>query len=628
MKMKSIFGRVDNKNLLNELLEKGLDSLSANSQIERDSKLFENSGFGQITFYPNHSKIYIHKNQLLILSDSRIDNKDELKEELEIEQESLSDDEVLIRAFEKWEYECTKHLIGDFAFVIWNVETKELFCARDHFGVKPFYYFFNGESFVFSSEISAILSQKDLNFTIDQQYIADTLSIVKLENHRTTFSEIKKLPPAHFLILKNNQLEVREYWKLSIQKELQLDERQIIEQFRKLLIVAVECRVTKNAKTGAELSGGLDSSSITAVASKFTNLCTFSHVLPDQLLGVIFPFKDERDFINQLTDYCHVKESFFITSEESGIVDAINQNLYDFGYVSQQNFATFSDQLYKTAAENGIDVLLSGFSGDEVITSKSGDYLLELATNNLWREIINDLKNQQLSKINVFGRIIYLYLKAKVPFIYHVLSKLINPRSWWKSKFENLAFNKQFAAKMKIKNRYFEYYARKKTSLLQEHNIERITHPHVSQRLEYSATAAKKYGIEYRYPFLDKRLIEFYLSMPPRLKARNGIVRYAIRETMKEILPESIRLRNDKSGTTIPTVFMRMVNDKNKIIEIISRSKGNEKITYYIDFEKYSKWFNLMLRRSVEQRKDINPGTFYNYLKLMLFIEQNPSLFE
>ncbi|MGE0090837.1 MAG: hypothetical protein AB7S50_15300 [Bacteroidales bacterium] len=229
--MKSIFGRIDKKKLKVELFEKGLACLSVYFQIEIDSNLFTNSGFGQVAFYPDHSKIGIYNNELLILSDCRLDNRIELIEKLEINNDSISDDELIIHAFEKWKYECTKHLIGDFAFVIWNIEIKELFCARDHFGVKPFYYFFNGETLVFSSEISAILSQTDLNFSIDQQYIADALSIVKSENNRTTYSEFKKLPPAHYLILKNNQLEVTEYWKLSIQKELNTDEQQIIEQF-------------------------------------------------------------------------------------------------------------------------------------------------------------------------------------------------------------------------------------------------------------------------------------------------------------------------------------------------------------------------------------------------------------
>ncbi|HAN19160.1 MAG: hypothetical protein A2X13_09840 [Bacteroidetes bacterium GWC2_33_15] len=626
--MKSIFGRIDNKNPTKELLEKGLESLSVYSQTEMDSKRFTNSGFGQITFYPDHPKICIHNNRLLVLSDCRLDNRNELIEKLEIKNESIPDDEILIHAFEKWEHECAKYLLGDFAFVIWNDETKELFCTRDHFGVKPFYYFFNGETFVFSSEIRAILSQTDLSFGIDQQYVADTLSIVKSENNRTTYTEIKKLPPAHYLVLKNNQAEVKEYWKLTVQKTLQIDESLIIEQFKKLLTEAVECRITKDSKTGAELSGGLDSSAIVAIASRFCKVKTFSHIMPDYMLGKIHPFNDEREFIRLLTDYCGIQDRFFITSENTGLLNTLNQNVQDFKHISQQNFSTFSDYLYIKAQQEGVTVLLSGFGGDEVISSKSESYQKELAQSGLWKELKQDLQNQKLSQIKVLLKLSRCFLKTKCKGIYNIIHHVKQGKVWWQRKFENLALNSLFSEEMKIKERYSSHFGKNEWATLQGKNIERITHPHVSQRLEYCSTATRKLGIEYRYPLLDKRLVEFYLSMPIRLKARNGINRYAFRKAIEELVPEKIYSRNDKSGTTIPTVFMRMLNDKEKVAEIIIKSKTNPKITRYIDLDAYEKWFGKLCQRSRQKQMNINPGAFYNYLKLVLFIEQNPSLFK
>jgi len=139
--------------------------------------------------------------------------------------------------------------------------------------------------------------------------------------------------------------------------------------------------------------------------------------------------------------------------------------------------------------------------------------------------------------------------------------------------------------------------------------------------------AAKQFGLEYRYPLLDKDLIEFYLSMPPRLKAQNGVLRYAIRQAMAGYLPDEIRWRNDKSGATIPTVFLRTLKDKGKTMEIITRTKTNPKITQYIDMNKFEKWGAAFFQRS-QKDKFINPGAFFNYLKLILYIENNPSLFK
>jgi asparagine synthase (glutamine-hydrolysing) len=200
-------------------------------------------------------------------------------------------------------------------------------------------------------------------------------------------------------------------------------------------------------------------------------------------------------------------------------------------------------------------------------------------------------------------------------------------KPWWRNKYKNLALNADYEKKLGVKKRYEEYYQSIARETLQDKNIERITHPHVSQRLEYCSIIARKYGIEYRYPLLDIRLIEFYLSIPPRLKARNGIGRYIIRRAMEGILPEKIQWRSDKSGATIPTVFMRMINDKDKLEELICNARQNEIIQKYINLDKYEQWFTKLCNRT-KDHKFVNPGAFYSYIKLILFIEKNPYLFK
>ncbi|PLX18270.1 MAG: hypothetical protein C0597_06315 [Marinilabiliales bacterium] len=248
----------------------------------------------------------------------------------------------------------------------------------------------------------------------------------------------------------------------------------------------------------------------------------------------------------------------------------------------------------------------------------------ELANNGHWKELKRDLKNQYPNQIYFLKK----YLKIKIKNKFPALSLAKLKGTWWKPKYRSLALNINFETKREIKKRYYEYFGKMNKESLQDKNIERITHPHVSQRLEYCSLIARKYGIEYRYPLLDIRLIEYYLSVPTRLKARNGIGRYIIRRTIEGIVPEKIQWRNDKSGATIPTVFMRTMNDSNIIDEIIQKAKSNKIINQYIDLEKYEHWYHKFRRRSAGNQKYINPGAFYNYLKLILFIENNPSLFE
>lgn len=627
--MRSIFGRINcNKQIINKsLIEESLQKLLVYHNTKKDLFISDKYGFGQIDFTPPDNTKIFESSDYIILSDCRLDNTNDLITELDISNNNINTEEIIIKAYQIWGKNCSEKFLGDFAFAIWDKKNEELFCARDQFGVKSFYYYFDGQSFVFSSEISAILSQTDLSFTIDKQYIADTISIVKSENYRTTYKEIRKLPPANLLSLKNNIVEIREYWKLKKQKTLLLPDNEIIKQFKSLLIESVKCRINNNDTIGTELSGGLDSSTVTAIASQFSNVKTFSHILPDNKLGKIHPFKDERYWINLLTDYCNIAERNFITSESTGIIEAINNKINSFNSLTQQNFSTFSDYLYIKAKEEDISVLLSGFGGDEVVTSKASEYLKELASEKHWDELKTDLRNQGLNNTQYSKTLFKYYLKSRSPFIYNFFVKIKNGKPWWYGKFKNLAINEDYAKTMKIKKRYFSNYENLHFSSTQDRCIERITHTHVSQRLEYCSLTAKKYGIEYRYPLLDKRLIEFYLSIPPRLKAQNGIKRYTIRKAIEGLVPEKIQWRDDKSGATIPTVFMRTLSDKNQIKEIINRAKLNKKVTKYINLEEFEHWFYELSHRSKKTKKNINPGAFYNYLKLIMFIEKHPNLF-
>lgn len=622
--MKSFFGRI---NTNEEQLNNAEQNYSAKYSYPLNSDIFNSFTFVQV-FFDSESDLQITEtDKNYIVADCRLDNKADLSKKLTPEDNSVKDELLVLLAFEKWNVKCLDFLFGDFSFCIINKETGKVFCARDHFGLKPFFFYHNKNEFAVSTEVSSILSQTDLSFTIDEQYIADTLSIIKSEKDRTQFAEIKKLPPAHYLIFENSEITLHQYWKLKKQKTLNLDENKIIGHFKSLLKQAVECRVEENKKIGAELSGGIDSSSIVSLASKQVDVNTFSHVLPNHMLEKVHPFKDERNQIILLNKFCEVKKSFQITSEDSNTLEAIKKNLQHFEYINQQNFNIFSDQLYKKVQEENISILLSGFGGDECVSSKSNFYLRELALNHDWKVVFADLKKQDKTLIRKIKSLVRLFLESYFPTLYKILSTYNKDKPWWIRKFQTLALNSDLENKLNIQNRYNNHFRENAFKSLQEIHIERITHNHVSQRLEYCSLAARKYGIEYRYPLLDKRLVEYYLSIPSRLKARNGIKRYAIRKAMEGMLPKEILWRNDKSGATIPTVFMRTLKDKNLIKELIDKAKTSNKVLQYIDHKKLEVWFDLLISRDEHKGELVNPAAFYNYLKLIIYIENNPKLF-
>jgi len=628
--MQSFFGKINlsGDKVLNEDISKALHELTLEKEQKQSIHCHDDSGFGVVHFFEKkHLKFehsFFQKYPFLIIGDCRIDNRELLIEQLNIKNKTISEHELILWCYEQWKTNCPQHITGDFSFAIWDIEKKELFCARDHFGVKPFNYYIDDKQLIFSTEIRGILSQKNLNLTIDQRFIADTLSIIKSEHFRSTYKEIKKLPPAHSLHIKNGTLTVARYWELKPAETIFKDEVDYLSRFKSLLFQAVQRRLKDPVNYGAELSGGIDSSSITSIAAQNVSIKTFSHVMPEEQIGKIHPFKDEKKYIHLLTDFCNLKDPYFVTSEKKGITDALKNSLSLNRGIVQQNFSVFSDQLYQTAGEQNTRVLLSGFGGDEVVTSKSGSYLNEITNK---KTFTKDLKEQGYPAFSILLTKLKIGLKNTFPQLTGILTGLLKGKKWWVAKYENLAVNPAFNRKQHIKTRYLHYYKAIRKDHLIDQSIERITHPHVAQRLEYSSLGAKQHGVEYRYPLLDKDLIEFYLSMPPRLKAQNGVLRYAVRQAMEGYLPDEIRWRSDKSGATIPTVFLRALKDKDKITEIIVRAKSNPKITRYIDMDKFGKWSAAFFQRS-QKDKFINPGAFFNYLKLILFIEDNPSLFE
>ncbi|MEE4196539.1 MAG: asparagine synthase-related protein [Bacteroidales bacterium] len=628
--MQSYFGKINlNNNSVNqEDVVGALKELSPGKNLNQSMICNHHYGLGAIEIFPAKHRNTKHSpfksGAYIILEDCRIDNRETLIRKLNLDSKSITDPELILQCFQRWKADCPKYLTGDFSFAIWNTETHELFCARDHFGVKPLNYYLDDHQFIFSTEIRGILSQQNLDLTIDQQFIADTLSIIKSDHSRSTYQGIRKLPPAHSLHLKNKELTLRRYWELKPAYTSCKDEEEYIRRFKELLNQAVQRRLEDPVNYGAELSGGIDSSSIASLASRRVTLKTFSHVMPDEMIGKVHPFNDEKKYIRLLNDFCNINQRFLITSENSGIIQALENSLLLNQGIVQQNFSVFSDQLYQEAENQNVQVLLSGFGGDEVVTSKAGNYLREILKE---REFKTDLKAQGLPTIAIHLTKFKYWLKNNFPQATNLLLALIKGKKWWARKYKNLAIQKSFNRQFNIKQRYINYYQSIRRDNLTEQSTERITHPHVAQRLEYSSLAAKHHGIEYRYPLLDKDLIEFYLSMPQRLKAKNGVLRYTIRQAMDGYLPEEIQWRDDKSGATIPTVFMRTLIDKNKIFRIMERAKSNPAITRYIDMHKYQQWSTRFFQRSAKN-KFINPGAFFNYLKLILFIENNPSLFK
>ena len=202
--------------------------------------------------------------KLAITADCRLDNRDELLARLGLRDRSIADAVLIMRAYLKWGEACPTYLQGDFAFAIWDGERQALFCARDHFGVKPFYYHSTGGRFAFASEIGPILALDGVGRRLSEHQIAGFLAGLPDDPQATPYAEIFRLPARHGMTVAGRQVVLRRYWQIEpSQRPARGD---AAEEFGHLFAQSVENRMRGTPAVGAMLSGGLDSSSIACVA--------------------------------------------------------------------------------------------------------------------------------------------------------------------------------------------------------------------------------------------------------------------------------------------------------------------------------------------------------------------------
>lgn len=216
-----------------------------------------------------------------LVADARIDDREP----------GVNDHEAILRAFEKWGEDCVDHLIGDFAFAIWDKRQKRLFCARDHFGVKPFFFAHIGKSFSFSNSLNVLRADPRVSDELNEAAAGDYLAFGLNQDLATTiFRDIQRLPPGHKLSIANGSITIRRYWTLEVKNEIRFrDEQSYVDHFNELFSLAVSDRL-RTDRVSISMSGGLDSTSIAAVAPEllpdtsavYAFATVYDELIPDQ----------------------------------------------------------------------------------------------------------------------------------------------------------------------------------------------------------------------------------------------------------------------------------------------------------------------------------------------------------
>lgn len=486
---------------------------------------------------------------LAITGDIRLDNREDIVLSLEPRDRlsSLSDAALLLLCYRKWERQMMKHLVGDFAFVIWDERKKELFCARDHFGIKPFYYYADRDVFVFASEIKALFCIPDIPKKINELMIADYLLWSAEDTEITFFENIHRLPAAHSMTLRPGSRVMTRYWSLDPSAALspQSDES-YAEMYKEIFSKCVLSRARSAYPLGSLLSGGLDSSSIVSVERSFNTrkekpLHTFSIVFSGHREC------DESEYIRSVTSAFQGIREHFVDVTDIPPLKNIDEILRCVEEPPLGNLSIFWAGVFPCVQKNNVRVLLDGEGGDEVVC-RGYTRLAELLRNLRWIELWKTLRALSIS-ISRSRRELFWQkaLRPNVPDSFIKFWRQCHGRSapLW---FDGTFLNEDFILKHHIRERaeHFLAHEMKPARTVRAEQYSELMSGCNAATFEVMDKLSAPFNIEMRYPFFDKRLVEFCLALPSDQKLDRGMTRVIARRSLKGILPEKIRNRGGK----------------------------------------------------------------------------------
>lgn len=526
---------------------------------------------------------------LVITADARIDNRKELSTQLDlVDNEYISDSYYIIKAYEKWGENCPEYLLGDFAFAIWDEEREKLFCARDHMGIKPFYYYMDENIFIFGTEIKSLFEIPNILHKKNNLKIAEHFSFLFNDKTNTFYDKISRLPQATKIALTKTTFEINEYWKLDVALEIKMDnDEEYTKSFYELFAEAVNCRLRSQSKIGSLLSGGIDSSSVVCTARKLLE----NKNIDIETYSAIFKTSQECDesyFINKVIQGGNIKPHFIEADKISPLYDieTILWHLEEPMYAPNFFFHWF---IHQKAGQNDVRVILEGFDGDTTL-SHAEYFLVDYLKNFQWIKGIKEfLIHSRRSKKNI--RKMDLLISLILPFIPSFFLALIRKFYISMGKSNDYLVNKELFEKYNVNKRLKQYQKDYKLSSRSSKNFHyfKLSSSGLQINLEAINKSAAAAGVEARFPFFDKRLVEFCLALPLEQKINNGWTRYILRNSMENILPEEVQWRSDKGmlGSNFRKNFL--LYEKTLINNILFNKKDLFK--NYVDIDTIQKMY-------------------------------------
>ncbi len=495
-----------------------------------------------------------------ITADARLDDRAGLLRALEQagrqSDPAAPDAALILSAYHAWGADCVHHLLGVFAFAIWDEHEQRLFCARDPLGIKPFVYHHGPRRFVFASEAKGVLAAPDVPRRLYEPRIADYLlgDLEGVDATCTFFEDVFRLPPARRLIITAAGTRREDtYWALDPAREVRYPtDADYVEAFRELFTEAVRCRLRVAGPAASMLSGGVDSSAVVAVAQALLaaegrpELWTFSAIsdAPDEV---------ETRHIRAVLERVGTRSHTIRPAELEPLLPDINR-LLDHTDDLFDHFVFIPQVMYALASRHGVRVLLDGVEGDLIASVSTGAVLAHLLRRGQWRTFWHEARAIKRHYYAGGGdSLARMVISAgRAAFVPDILRRL--RRRWQADSLEayiaGTGINPEFARQVDLLER---------RAALQRHSagdygdprelqIASLNHPWLVAGVERYDRVAALYGIEPRHPLLDRRVVEFCLALPWEHKLRDGWSKVTLRRALVGSLPDAVCWREGREN--------------------------------------------------------------------------------
>ena len=502
---------------------------------------------------PCHENLPSKSSNIIFAGDVRLDNRPELASILGLGS-AEADRSYVIAAFEKWGTQCCQYLLGDFAFALWDRRTRTLLCARDQIGILPLYFYSSHRFFAFSSEIKALFcvpgAARQISLVaLQESFVPNVLGTLK-NSENTLYENIFELPPAHSRSVTRGSQTAQRYWDLDpgcIAKPLTLDD--YASELRHKIQEAVRCRLPSTGSVGCELSGGLDSSAVTAFAARERkDIYTFTNVP----LGTSTTFTNEREFAERLCDFVDISQRRFIDGSSFDVEHELEHTLSIIDQPSSAIWIAFRAPIVAAAEAAHCRVLLSGFGGDECISHIGTSYRDQLAANRDWSGLFGLLCEEHRTfgaMRPLIGQMLRHYLPDSMRWFDDLRDPYgsISVREQKKWKLDLPVNLKHKARSYNHTNRHFKELGLKRSM------YHRLTGDR-SRYVRDMVSGLSQLGrtTRFLFPLLDIRILTFALSAPIHYRADRRTDRLLMREALRGIIPEELRTRRDKAGSIYP----------------------------------------------------------------------------